>query len=77
MTTVVEDLRAELERQRGRTLPARVAAIQEASGDLLTILERLREQIGDPAALAANRSAVVDNIDHALEHARSIREALA
>jgi hypothetical protein len=77
MTTTVEDLRAELERQRGRTLPVRIAAIDKASGDLVNILERLAETIADPAALAANRQAVVSNIEQAKGHARSIREALA
>lgn len=74
--TTFEELRAALERERGRTLAARVATIDRASGDLLGILEQLQATLADPAALAANNQAATGNLDLALEHARAIREAL-
>jgi hypothetical protein len=60
-----------------RTLPARVASIEAASGDLVTLLERVGETVADKARFAANREAVTENLELALSYARRIREAIA
>lgn len=59
-----------------KTLPARVASIEAASGDLVTLLERLGETAADKAQLAANREAVAENLELALSYAKRIREAI-
>jgi adenylate kinase len=59
------------------TLPARVASIEKASGDLVILLERITETVTDRRELDANREATVENLQLALSYARRIREAIS
>jgi hypothetical protein len=59
-----------------KTLPARVATVTAASGDLVTLLERVCETVGDRGQLEANRGALKENCELALSYARRISEAI-
>jgi adenylate kinase len=60
-----------------QTLPGRVAAIQQASADLVILLERITETIADQRQHDANRGATVENLQLCLTYAKRIREAIS
>jgi adenylate kinase len=60
-----------------QTLPGRVAAIQQASADLVILLERITETIADQRQHDANREATVENLQLCLTYAKRIREAIS